>query len=273
MLHPVIRPLRISGFYGFFDYIYEKDYFFEGEHHHFWEVAYCLSGTAGISADEKIYRLHPGDLVIYRPYVHHKLWSDGNAACHVMDVSFDAEGTLLDTLGGAYSCNASLQHDWHILHEMLVQSNCPKKITGYLHYLEAVPAEFQQVTNLFENNLLSLEKNGLPLGFNQSKTALNYEQIIRTMRCHLAEYLSVDELARECGLSVSSMKKLFRHYNSMGVHEYYLHLKMQEAVRLMKEGRTVTETAALLGFSNQSYFSTVFKKKWGLCPTYFKQNG
>ena len=72
MLHPVTRPLAISGFYSFFDYCCAKDYYFEGEHHHFWEVAYCLDRTVGISADEKIYRLHPGDLVVYRPYVHHK---------------------------------------------------------------------------------------------------------------------------------------------------------------------------------------------------------
>lgn len=271
MLHPVNRTLYITGFYGFYDYVYAADYYFEGEHHHFWELAYCLSGTVGISADEKVYLLHPGDLVIYRPFVHHKLWSVGDACCHIMTISFEAEGTALDRIGGAYSCDASLQSDWNVLYSRLCAVNAPKKITGYLHYLDNRPEEYQQIANLCENNLLSLVHRGLPLGFNQSKNASNYERVVRYMKEHLSNSLTVDEISSGCGLSASSVKKLFRHYNSMGIHEYFLHLKMQESIRLLEQGKTVSETADLVGFINQSYFSTTFKRIVGCSPNSYRK--
>ncbi|MBQ8894281.1 MAG: helix-turn-helix transcriptional regulator [Clostridia bacterium] len=272
MLHSVIRPLSISGFYGFFDYRYAEDYYFEGEHHHFWEVAYCLSGTVGISADEKVYRLQPGDLVVYRPYVHHKLWAEGRSKVHLMTVSFDASGDALERLGGGYSCDPELQAQWNVLFCKLKESGCPQKITGFLHYLEKHPLEYQQITNLCENSLLALAERGLPLGKNQSKNAKDYERIVRVMKENLSLNLTVEELGQRCGLSASSMKKLFRHFNSMGIHEYYLHLKMNRAVQLLEEGKTVTETAELLGFSNQSYFSTVFKREMKEVPARFRRN-
>ena len=81
----------------------------------------------------------------------------------------------------------------------------------------------------------------------------------------------MDEIGMNCGLSVSTMKNLFRQFNSMGIHEYFLHLKIEEAVRLLGTGMTVGETAECLGFSNQSYFSTVFKRLTGESPGQFKK--
>lgn len=270
MFYPVARPLITSGFYSFFSYLYPEEYYFEGEHHPFWEVSFCLDGAAGVSADDKVYRLNPGDMIVHRPHVYHKLWAEKKTFTHVLTISFDAEGEVLDQLDGAYSCGFALQEQWRLLNRMIGESGCPKKLTGYLRYLEKRPREFQRVTNLFESCLLTLADEGLPLGFNHSENALHYERIIRTMKNNIGGNLSIHELGRECGLSASSMKKIFSHYNSMGIHKYYLHLKMEEAVRLLTKGHTVTEVADLLGFANQSYFSTVFKREMKENPARFK---
>lgn len=272
LFYPVERLLHICGFYTFFESYYAEDFYFEGEHHNFWEVVYCLGGTTGISADEKIYRLRPGDLAIHRPLVHHKLWSEESTRAHVLIFSFNGDGALLKGLGGAYSCDMELQKQWNDLFCRLKESGCRSSCTGFLQYLQKHPAELQAITNLCENNLLALKEQGLPLGYNQSKNALDYERIIQTMKRNLSNNLTVEELGLLCGLSASSMKKLFRHFNSMGIHEYFLHLKMKEAVRLLEEGKTVTETAELLGFSNQSYFSTAFKREMNEIPARFRRN-
>ncbi len=271
MFHPIVRKIKIKGFHTFFNTTYNKDYYFQGEHHPFWEIVYCLGGTVGVSSNEKIYRLRKGDIIVYPPNVHHKLWSEENTKANVLVFSFVGSGDGLKELGGAYSCDEELQSKWNEI--AMDMRECPDymRTTGYLHFLEKDPFRYQSVANQCENNLLLLSKHSYPLGYNKSKSAQDYERIIQAMRKNLDADLTVDEIGKNCGLSVSTMKNLFRQFNSMGIHEYFLHLKIEEAVRLLGDGLTVRETAERLGFSNQSYFSTVFKRLAGESPAQFKK--
>ena len=56
----------------------------------------------------------------------------------------------------------------------------------------------------------------------------------------------------------------------MGVMAYFNKMKIESAQNLIKNGMTVQETANMLGFSNQNYFSTVFKRITGKSPTFYK---
>ncbi len=272
LYYSVNRPLQIQGFYTFFEECYAKDFYFKGEHHNFWEVVYCLDGTTGISADEHIYRLNPGDLVIHRPMVYHKIWSEEGTRAHVLIFSFHAIGTFLQQIQGAFSCDWELQAQWNKLYYRIKESGYAHSCSGFLKWLQQDAALYQTVTNLCENQLLALSAHGLPLGTNQSKNAVDYERIVQIMKRKVYENPTVAQLGMLCGLSTSSMKKLFHQFNSMGIHEYFLHLKMKEAVRLLDMGKTVTETAELLGFSNQSYFSTAFKREMKEIPARFKRS-
>ena len=44
---------------------------------------------------------------------------------------------------------------------------------------------------------------------------------------------------------------------------YFNQMKMRRAARLMEEGMSVRQAAAAVGFSDQNYFSTVFKEDNG----------
>jgi len=56
----------------------------------------------------------------------------------------------------------------------------------------------------------------------------------------------------------------------MGIMEYFNSIKMFRAQTLLKEGYTVKETALSLGFCDQNYFSTVFKRVMGKSPKELK---
>ena len=53
----------------------------------------------------------------------------------------------------------------------------------------------------------------------------------------------------------------------VGIMVYFNRLKMQRAAELIKEGFSVKEAALSVGFSDQNYFSTVFKRITGRPPT------
>lgn len=79
------------------------------------------------------------------------------------------------------------------------------------------------------------------------------------------------ELAREVGLNESKLRKDFKEYYGITIHNYTIRLRMEYAKRLLlQERRTIFETAELTGFSHQNNFSNAFKKYFGIPPSDIK---
>ena len=52
--------------------------------------------------------------------------------------------------------------------------------------------------------------------------------------------------------------------------EYFNRIKMQRAAELLNEGVSVKQAALQVGFHDQNYFSTVFKRITGHTPSKYK---
>lgn len=134
--------------------------------------------------------------------------------------------------------------------------------------------ELQFFINKLETLILSVLRESVTLEatINDSISAVNYEIIVNTLKENLNQKLSLDEIARLCNMSKSNLKKTFSKYANQGIMEYFNHLKILEGIRLLKNGLTVGETSQVLGFTEQNYFSQVFKRATGFSPTnYFKK--
>lgn len=84
---------------------------------------------------------------------------------------------------------------------------------------------------------------------------------------------SSEALAERLGISLSSLKRLFANLIGIGVHEYLIDRRIDLAKQHLRSGRSVTETAALCGFSNQAYFSAAFKKATAHSPKEHLEKG
>lgn len=79
--------------------------------------------------------------------------------------------------------------------------------------------------------------------------------------------VSLADLARECGLSVTQFARAFRHSTGMSPHRWLLALRVSKAKNLLERSDvTLTEVAALCGFSSQSHLNAAFKQLAGLSP-------
>lgn len=89
---------------------------------------------------------------------------------------------------------------------------------------------------------------------------------------HLHSQISLDELAREAGVSRSHLCRLFRADTGQSPSQYVLRAKLAEAHTLLTEsGFSISEVANVLDFSSQSYFSACFKKRYGITPNAFRR--
>ena len=108
-------------------------------------------------------------------------------------------------------------------------------------------------------------------GFGGSATV---ERAIAYMRGHLAEGLSLADVAQAVGSAPSHLSRLFgRHGGDTFVHAL-CRLRIDAAKSLMRTGQyRVKEVCAMVGFNDQAYFSRVFRKYEGASPADFLAGG
>ncbi|MBQ3085014.1 MAG: helix-turn-helix domain-containing protein [Clostridia bacterium] len=83
--------------------------------------------------------------------------------------------------------------------------------------------------------------------------------------------LSLATLAEELGYNAKYLSHLFKERMGLGYAEYLRSLRVKFAVSLFDHGiDSVKNVAALSGFSDPLYFSTVFKKTVGVSPKEYK---
>ena len=83
---------------------------------------------------------------------------------------------------------------------------------------------------------------------------------------------SVDDIAREIGISRIQLYRKVKALIGYNVNDYILSVRLQKAKFLLKDQQfTISEIAYKVGFSSQAYFSTVFKSKFSLTPSEYRE--
>lgn len=78
---------------------------------------------------------------------------------------------------------------------------------------------------------------------------------------------TLDELAREAGLSRSSLVERFTHFVGVPPIQYLAQWRMQLASNLLAEGSaSIAEVAFAVGYGSEAAFSRAFKKLVGVAP-------
>lgn len=85
--------------------------------------------------------------------------------------------------------------------------------------------------------------------------------------------MSVCEIAKECAVSESSLRHIFKEKTGITPIEYRLSAKIKKAIYLLEStNMTVCEISDSLGFFDAAYFSKVFKRIVGVTPKQYSHN-
>ncbi|MBO5452760.1 MAG: AraC family transcriptional regulator [Clostridia bacterium] len=273
-LYKIDKQINITGFYTAFESYYSSDYTFEGEAHDFWEIMYIKKGRTRVSADERIYELGEGEMIFHKPMEFHKFVKLGDEDLNFFIFSFSVKGSGMKQFENAV---LELSHE---------QKYAFSDIIYFVREHEKATYKVRTVSHLEDENsadFLAILKNMLELFFmrdlkNTAKEikslstseALIFKKAVKMMHSEVSQNLSAEDFARSCNVSLSYLKKIFAKHAGIGIHEYFLNLKISEATKLLKDGHTVTETAEMLAFSSQNYFSTTYKRMTGTSPNKVK---
>lgn len=78
---------------------------------------------------------------------------------------------------------------------------------------------------------------------------------------------NIDRLCQEMAMSRTLFYIKLKSYTGKSPQDFIRIIRLERAATLLRNGRPVNETAALTGFDNSKYFSTVFKKYFGVSPS------
>ncbi len=248
----------IYSFHFSLDRIFGDQYEFSGETHPFYEMVYVLSGTVGITAGEKVYTLYAGQCLMHPPNEFHRIWSERGTEPHVLNLSFHAN-TMPEFAGRIFAPDLKLQEEF---------LEISMRVRDGLYQSDLDLLNVQRLK--LERWLLHAMKNASESGITESSGALRYAEIVSILREHLGEQLSAGEIATLCCMSLSNLKKVFTKYAGMGISRYFTEMKMRRAAELLRQGRRVGEVALEVGYTDQNYFSTVFRRIMGVPPGQYR---
>lgn len=99
------------------------------------------------------------------------------------------------------------------------------------------------------------------------------ERVMNYMNEHLADQdLNVEKLTADVGISRAQLHRKLKEIAGVSAGEFIRNLRLEQAARLKEEGQiNITQVAYSVGFNNQTHFSTVFKKHYGMSPSEYAE--
>ncbi len=253
----------------------------QGDIHDFPEICYVEEGFLPTATGDVPVTLDAGQIIIYAPDTYHAPSKNTRAAplfATLGIVSFVSQSTSLEAL---YNRPITLTHSQRELYSDIITAGLSlfgsKNGGGHIGHLpksEANNRELQRMKNLLEVFLLDIyshsgHSHSTPVGSNKEKLKRDQmAEVTEYLLKRIDKTLTLEEISRELGFSVSKLRRLVFDQMGCGPITYFIELKIEEAKRLIRSSpMNITEISEYLGFSSIHYFSKQFKSKTGKSPT------
>ncbi len=136
---------------------------------------------------------------------------------------------------------------------------------------------------LVNEDVLELKIKELILLLLQSKNASTITELLfelfspqtihikEVVAAHIYSDLSIAQLARLSGLSVSSFKKTFEKFYGQSPNNYLLNQRIKKSCELLETtSQSISQIAFATGFNDPAYFARLFKKRLSMTPSDYR---
>lgn len=95
------------------------------------------------------------------------------------------------------------------------------------------------------------------------------QQAIDYIQAHLAEDISLKDIASELGMSQYHFARLFKQSTGYSPYQYLIKCRIENAQQLLTQTQQIAHVALQVGFASQSQFGRHFKRLTGVTPKQF----
>ena len=246
--------MRISYREGFV----ENQKIFENHCHARYEMISVFEGSVGIVVDNKRYTLKEGELAIIPPLVYHSVFAKDTLMYKRATILFDeklipteikddfAEKTKYQSV----SIHESFCHLFERLKDVFADEENKK-------FLPLVSSILIEALYIHTYKDTSGKRDKSHPVVNRAAEYINN---------HLADKITLDDVAASLFLSKSTVSHVFRDELKISVKQYILQKKIAYAASLICDGVSAGEAAEIIGYDNYANFYKMYKKIIGTTP-------
>ena len=249
---------------------------------------FCSEGSVGHSF-EKSDQVHTIDtyqniVVSSNGYEGHILYFKKDVATHVSSLEIirsvfahrsnydfkDLDPTLKELFKDAVSKKQFFyQGNYSIKAADLMEDINTKEYTGFLRNLFLEGKAFEML--VIQIGQYEDDENGQNLPKILRKSDIEkVDYVAKRIQGDLSTNLTVESLAKEAGTNVNKLQEGLKYVYNLTVNKYMQHVKLEAAKEMLKlSEKNISEIVTSIGLNNRSYFSKIFKEKYGVSPKYF----
>lgn len=239
-------------------------------------IFYCTHGTGSITANNRLYIMKPGSFLFIRSGTPYRNSSDTDEMI-LLAYNFDLfckKENMGSPISFVYECdfqqNMLVEADSSVqipdIPDVLYLSNFYKK-----EIFEEIVNEYNCKEFLYKERCSALLKDTLLCAVrikeNNSNQKEKGSEMISYIKEHFAEPVTNSAIAKHFSYHKNYVNQVFKQQTGKTLHRYLLEYRIKIAVTFLKSGEyTVSEVAALVGFTEISHFTKCFKKINGKTP-------
>lgn len=253
----------------------QKPYAANCHYHDAYELFLFLNGKASMYYEDEYHPINPGDLYIIPPDIPH------GAACYdtkvydrlVINVHMELlkelsteQTDLTEFLQGGGADRIAVVNLSAKAQKRLIQ------LVEEMQQPETAESAFgADIEKNAKAALLLVEMNRFVSEYYRAQTGKKtrpklISSIIDYVEEHLTETITLEMLANELFISSKYISSVFRKNMGMTLREYIITKRVENAKKLLSEGRNVSEACELSGFGDYSNFIRTFTRIAGISP-------
>ena len=233
---------------------------FSLHYHDVTELLFVKGGDVCYEVGEKKYELKKNTLVISRPDVSHRIYSEG-------ETDYERYNMLFDEKKLPFELYERIPRELNVINfdgnKTVMQA--VERMDTYCQKLHGEDLErilFGIINEILMNVIIETERDE----GDDVRLAPTIMGAVRYIEENLCTVEGIDEICRELYISKSHLHHLFASELNTSPKKYILDKRLERARQALTSGDRATEIYSECGFGDYSSFFRAYKKKYGYSP-------
>ena len=252
--------------------------------HGYFEILFLCSGLANVHIQDRLLPFTEGDLAIVGSTLYHRLECQSSAPLTIAALFFEPD--LIRCEGGSDSAEyltPFLLQDSEFPHIVPAETGIPSQVLELMLRIRAelpplsprgrlaVKTYLKMILMLLVNRYASYA--GTVETFQRQQRDLDrLLPLFQFLGENCGSAIQVREASRICGMSESHFMSFFKRVTGLSFMKYLNHYRVERSqVMLVNTDEPMATISQEMGFCDQSYFGTVFRRLVGMTPAAYRR--
>ncbi len=252
--------------------------------HGYFEILFLCSGSANCHIQDRLLPFSEGDLAIVGSTLYHRVECQSSTPLTIAALFFEPD--LIRCEGGSDSAEyltPFLLQDAEFPHIVPAETGIPSQVLELMLRIRselpplsprgrlAVKTYLKMILMLLVNRYASY--TGTVETFQRQQRDLDrLLPLFRYLGENCGAAIQVREASRICGMSESHFMSFFKRVTGLSFMKYLNHYRVERSqVMLVNTDQPMATISQEMGFCDQSYFGTVFRRLVGMTPAAYRR--